>query len=95
MRQGFHQFMMHMYQSYLQSNSEQKAKEIVAECIKEQLNLLIGDDFLSSSECAKLKERKEALDKELAASDNYDMQLYLAEKIDTLQGAIDIMTESY
>lgn len=95
MRQGLHQFIMHMYQSYLESNSEEKAKELVAECIKEQLSFFTSleatPEGISSFFNQKISEL-DALLKECQG--DFDKQMYYAEKIDTLQEALTILQNS-
>lgn len=90
LRQGLHQFVMLMYQSYLESQTEDEAKSLVADAIKEQLRLFMGST--SSGETEELVQKKLGeLDKELKGAESYDEQMYFAEKIDTLQQALEIL----
>lgn len=83
---------MGMYQSYLDTHETDKAKEYVGEAIKEQLRLFMADD-VTFGESAKdvINAKLEELNKELKSAKGYDAQMYFSEKIDTLNGALEIL----
>lgn len=92
LKQGLHQFVMTMYQSYLETNSVDQAKVLVNEAIKEQQRLFMADDptFGESAKeviTRQIQDLKLILDK----AQTYDTQMQLAEKIDTLSDALDIL----
>jgi ABC-type antimicrobial peptide transport system ATPase subunit len=92
LRQGFHQFAMGMYQSYLETHNVDEAKVIVAEAIKEQLRLFMADEP-TYGESVKdiINARVEEFTAILNQSEGYDQQLFYSEKIDTLTGALEIL----
>lgn len=92
LRQGFHQFAMSMYQSYLETHSEDEAKSMVADAIKEQLGLFMADDAtFGLSVKSVINKKLEELTKGFEQASDYDSQMYLSEKIDTLTAALAIL----
>jgi hypothetical protein len=92
LRQGFHQFAMGMYQSYLETHSETQAKGLVVEAIKEQLGLFMADDpTFGESAGVVMRQRIEEYKKLLIEAQSYDSQMYVSEKIDTLTAALEIL----
>jgi hypothetical protein len=89
LRQGLHQFVMHMYQSYLTSGTEVEAKQLVSEAIKEQLRLFDGSQVQDTA--GEMRMKIEELNQELNKDTSYDHQLYYADKIDALQNALEIL----
>lgn len=83
---------MGMYQSYLEGHTEEESKQIVAEAIKEQLRLFMVDDqTFGESVKDVINTKLSELNKQLGEADNYDAQMFLSEKIDTLTGALEIL----
>jgi hypothetical protein len=89
LRQGLHQFVMHMYQSYLKTGTEDEAKILVSEAIKEQLRLFDGSKVQDTA--SEIKMKIEELTQELNKDTSYDHQMYYVGKIDTLQSGLEIL----
>lgn len=90
-RQGFHQFAMHLYQSYLQTHSEKEAKQLVGESIKEQLRLFMGSDAGYGDIGEVIQGRIDELKEGLDSAEGYDQQMYYAEQIETLEKTLEIL----
>lgn len=91
-KQGFHQFAMHLYQSYLQSHSEKEAKLMVAESIKEQLGLFMGSDAGYGDVAEVISKKIIVLKEQLHSSGyNYDLQMKLSEQIDALEKTQELL----
>jgi uncharacterized coiled-coil DUF342 family protein len=91
LRQGLHQFLMQMYTSYLQTNGEDEAKEIVLESIKEQYEYFAKEKLSSHTAKETLEEKVEILTEKFKSSKDFDTQMYYSEKIDSLNAAIEIL----
>lgn len=90
-KQGFHQFSMHLYQSYLQTHKEKEAKQLVAESIKEQLGLFMGAGTGYGAVDEVIQGHIDNLKEGLANAEGYDQQMYYAEQIETLERALEIL----
>ena len=91
LRQGLHQFLMQLYHSYLTSHSEQNAKQLVSEAIKEQYELFTEDSLASHSVVESISNKLNELQELLEQEKSYDGQMFYAEQVDTLNAAIDIL----
>lgn len=93
-KQGFHQFAMHLYQSYLQTHTEKEAKQLVGESIKEQLGLFMDSatGYGDVNEVIESKIREFAKER-MANPDDYDIQMYYSEKIQALKKAQEILNK--
>lgn len=91
LRQGLHQFLMHMYTSYSESNSEVDAKGLVLESIEEQYAFFSPDTIATKSTKEVINSKVEELTKIMDQQADYDSQLYYAEKIDILKAAIEVL----
>lgn len=92
LRQGLHQFVMGMYRSYLETHSEEQAKQFVIEAIKEQLGLFMAGNYVfGESAIDIIKQRIEDQKKILDKVQTYDSQMRISEKIDTLTNALEIL----
>jgi hypothetical protein len=91
LRQGFLQFSMQMYESYRESHTDEEAKSLVAESIKEQLGLFMGSDSFSGDLKEVIDKKLEELTNNRFGTNDYDQQMFLSEKIDTLLKAKEIL----
>jgi uncharacterized coiled-coil DUF342 family protein len=91
LKQGLHQFLMQMYMSYTESQGQDEAKKLVCECIEEQYEYFSPDGFGKTSAKEELTAKIQELTDKMESITDYDMQLYYAEKIDSLQAAIDVL----
>ena len=91
LRQGLHQFLMHMYTSYSESNSEVDAKGLVLESIEEQYAFFSPDTIATKSAKEVIEQKIEELSEFVQEQADYDTQLYYAEKIDALKAAIEVL----
>jgi hypothetical protein len=92
-RQGFHQFAMHLYQSYLQGHKEEEAKQLVAESIKEQLRLFMDSDSSYGDVREIISQKMDELTPKRFSTNDYDEQMYWAEKLSVLEKAMEILAE--
>lgn len=91
LRQGLHQFLMQTYSSYCQSHSQEDAKALVRECIEQQYEYFAEGSIASGDAKDVLQAKVDELTKIMGEQQDYDSQLYFAEKIDTLTGAIELL----
>jgi hypothetical protein len=91
LRQGLHQFLMQIYMAYLESHSEAEAKELVKEVMVEQFKYFSSDDITVDQTKQTLSNKVKDLTDKMNSMKDYDGQLYYAEKIDALNGAIEIL----
>lgn len=93
LRQGLHQFLMQIYESYTQTLSQEDAKKVVSECIEEQYKYFFAEGLKNNSAKDALTAKLQELTNKLSESTTFDSQMYYAEKIDSLNAAIEILTK--
>lgn len=90
--QGLHQFLMHLYIDYSKTTSEQEARDLIVDVLKSEFEFFAGTLTMDTAKPA-LKERAALLNKMLDKADDYDQKIYIAEKIDALERAVEILDE--
>lgn len=83
---------MQMYNSYLETSSEEDAKALVVEAMKEQIALFTGDDHATVDADTLIKDQIDYYTQELEKAQTYDAQLFYSDKVDTLTAALEILT---
>ncbi len=91
-KQGMHQYLMHMYMSYLQSHNEDEAKALVQEVLQEELQHFNLESVSATSAKEELLSKVSELKSKLEKASDYDSQMYYAEQIDALESSIEILT---
>ena len=91
LKQGLHQFLMQLYMSYTESIGQEEAKKLTLECIEEQYEYFNPDGLVGKSAKEIVEDKIKELTNKMESSNDYDTQLYFAEKIDILQSALEIL----
>lgn len=91
LRQGLHQFLMQIYMSYTETMSQDDAKKVILSVIEEQYEYFSPDSIAMSSTKQVLISRIQELTEKMDAAGDFDTEIYLAEKVDSLQTALDIL----
>jgi predicted RNA-binding protein with EMAP domain len=91
LKQGLHQFLMQLYLNYSQTHGQDEAKELVQECIDEEYKYFNPDGLKVASAKEELSAKVKELVDKIDSTDDYDTQLYYAEKVDALQAAIEAL----
>ena len=93
LRQGFHQFAMGMYHSYLETHTPKEAEAFVIEAINEQLRLFMADEpSFGESVTETINQKIKEFQDQVTKTSNFDEQMRLSEKIDTLKNALEILS---
>jgi conjugal transfer/entry exclusion protein len=92
LRQGLHQYLMQLYQSYLTTVGEEEAKKIVSEEIKSQYEFFTGETIASDTTLDVLRQKRSEMKALMNKETDYDGQLFYAEKMDALDAAIEVLT---
>lgn len=82
---------MQLYASYLDTLTEEEAKQVVAEEIKEQYQLFSGEGIEASMVLRVLREKHQEVEELMKKQVDYDGQLFYAEKLDALNSAIEVL----
>lgn len=93
LRQGLHQFLMQLYTSFLENHNEIDAKQIVAEEIEECYRMFQPESASQKTAQNLLEEKAAELTKIMESYNDYDTQLFYAEKVDALNAAIEVLKE--
>jgi len=90
LNQGLHQFLMSLYMSYTENMNEEDAKKLVLNAIEEQYAYFSQQSLSSSLVQEALTEKITQLKNEIDSADDYDTQMYIAEKVDALEAAMRV-----
>lgn len=81
---------MSLYISYTENMNEEDAKKLVLNAIEEQYAYFSQQSLSSSLVQEALTEKITQLKNEIDSADDYDTQMYIAEKVDALEAAMRV-----
>ena len=84
---------MQMYESYLESQTEEEAKKMVADIIEEYYRYFSPETLVKKDVIQVIEKKIKSFTALLNQQADYDHQLYYAEKIDALEEALHILKE--
>lgn len=93
LRQGLHQYLMMMYESYRPEIGEEKAKQEVLKCIEEMYTYFNSGGVTGNQVFEFIQMRIDDLTYKMNSAQDYDEQMYYGERVSTLENALEILKE--